>query len=220
MSVQPDIEGPHQGQHIYTAGASLSEAQGAIILLHGRGAGARDIAPLAQELYFQKFAYFFPQAAGNTWYPQRFMAPVEQNQPWLDSALSVMEGLVDEILSNSIPANNIFLGGFSQGACLAAEYAARYPRRWGGVLILSGGLIGPSGQQYPYSGSFEGTPVLIGCSDADPHIPLSRVQETSAKFAEMGAKVTELIIPDLGHNIAPEEIELAREIIERSIPAQ
>ena len=204
---------PHLTQPVYSAGAKLEEASGALLLLHGRGATADDVLSLATYLDLPTFAYLAPQAEGYTWYPNRFIAPVEQNEPYLSAGLAKIEAIVKEVESHCIPVDKIFIGGFSQGACLATEYVVRNPRRYGGLLVFSGGYIGPLDEQRHPSGNFNGMPAFLGCSDPDPHIPLQRVKETSALLQAMGAKVTEKIYPNMGHTIIDDEIALARQVI-------
>jgi predicted esterase len=184
-----------------------------MILLHGRGATAEDIMTIAAELLYPGFAYLAPQAEGNAWYPHPFTAPLEQNEPYLSAALGVIESLLTRVEA-TIPAQRVILLGFSQGACLTLEFAARHPLRYGGVVGLSGGLIGPPGTPRDYPGNFDGTPVFLGCSDVDPHIPKERVIETAEVFMRMGAKVTMRLYPEMGHTVSQEEIESVREIVE------
>jgi predicted esterase len=208
---------PHLTQPIYSAGAKLEEASAALILLHGRGATAEDILSLSGYLDFPQLAYLAPQAEGYTWYPNRFIAPIEQNEPYLSAALSKIDGIVKNIEEHGIANEKIFIGGFSQGACLATEYAIRNPRRYGGLLVFSGGYIGPLGMQRESNGTFNGMPVFLGCSDSDPHIPLQRVQETTALLTAMGAKVTEKIYPNMGHTIIEDELEQASQLMAASL---
>ena len=204
---------PHLEQPVYSAGAALDEASAALILLHGRGATADDILSLSTYFDLPQFAYLAPQAEGYSWYPNRFLAPLEQNEPYLSAGLAKVDTIVKEVEAHRILTEKIFLGGFSQGACLATEYVLRNPRRYGGLLVFSGGYIGPLDSPRQPSGDLNGTPAFLGCSDPDPHIPLQRVKETTALLQAMGAKVTEKIYPNLGHTIAEEEIELARQVI-------
>ena len=207
---------PHQGQPVMHTGARLEEAKAAMILVHGRGASAQSILGLSQELYHKSIAYLAPQAAGHTWYPYSFLAPIAQNEPGISSGLQAIDDLVNRIQESGIPAERIILGGFSQGACLTSEYAARNPRRYGGLLIFSGGVIGPLGMPRSYEGSLESTPVFLGCSDADAHIPVERVHETAEIFTGMGAAVTKSIYPaEMGHTIIPDEIEQAMTIVDK-----
>lgn len=208
---------PHLTQPVYSAGAKLEEASSALLLLHGRGSTANDILSLATYLDFPAFAYLAPQAEGYSWYPNRFIAPVEQNEPYLSAGLAKIEAIVKEVESHRIGVDKIFIGGFSQGACLATEYVVRNPRRYGGLLVFSGGYIGPLDEQRHPSGNFNGMPAFLGCSDPDPHIPLQRVRETSVLLQAMGAKVREKIYPNMGHTIIDDEIELARQVISEGL---
>jgi predicted esterase len=198
---------PHAGQPVLRAGPPPADARLAAILLHGRGASAEDILGLSQEFRAPDVAYLAPQAAGHTWYPYSFLTPLEQNEPGITSALGVISGLLQELQQQGVPADRVVLMGFSQGACLASEFAARHARRYGGVVALSGGLIGPPGTPRTYEGSLDGTPVLLGCSDSDPHIPLERVLESSAVFRRMNAAVDERIYPRMGHTVNRDEID-------------
>jgi predicted esterase len=184
-----------------------------MILVHGRGASAEDIMTIGAELLHPGFAYLAPQAAGNAWYPNPFTAPIETNEPHLSSALEVLETLLAKVEA-SIPAQRVILLGFSQGACLTLEFAARHARRYGGVVGFSGGLIGPDGTPRDYPGSFDGTPVFLGCSDIDPHIRKDRVLEAADVLKRMGANVTVRLYPGMGHTVNQDEIEAAREIVE------
>jgi len=184
-----------------------------MILMHGRGANAADVMTIAAELIHPGFAYLAPEAAGDVWFPNRFTEPLESNEPHLSSALGVIETLLATVEAN-IPAQRVILLGFSQGAGLALEFAARHARRYGGVVGLSGGLIGPDGTPRDYPGNFEGAPVFLGCSDVDPYIPKERVLESAAAFKRMGASVTMRLYPGMGHTVNPDEIEAVREIVE------
>lgn len=212
-------QGPHQGQPVYSAGKALSEAKGAMVLLHGRGASAPSILELGQALYEPNLAYLAPQAARSTWYPYSFLAPLHQNEPSLSSALQAIADVIATIEAAGIPTEKIILGGFSQGACLTSEFAARNPKRYGGLLIFSGGVIGPLGMARHYTSSLEGTPVFIGCSDVDFHIPAPRVHETAQILSELGANVTKKIYPKMGHTIIQDEINHALEIVRRAVIA-
>lgn len=197
----------HHGLPVARYGAKVETASAAMILLHGRGATARDILMLAHEFRAPHVAFLAPQAANATWYPNRFIAPVATNEPWLSSALAVIDGLVAALVSAGIPHERISLLGFSQGGCLATEYAARHPRRYAGVVGLSAGLIENGDQPRSYAGSLDGTPVLLGCSDVDFHIPLVRVERTAQIFAALGAVVDKRIYPGMGHTVNQDEIE-------------
>ena len=204
---------PHAGQPILTRGPALAEARLVAILVHGRGASAEDILSLAGELRARDVAYLAPQAAGRTWYPHSFLAPIAQNEPGISSGLRVLAGLVEQVGKEGIPPSRIVLMGFSQGACLSLEFAARHAQRYAGIAGLSGGLIGPPGTARDYAGSMDGTPVLLGCSDIDPHIPLERVHETADVFRRLGARVDERIYPRMGHTDNRDELEVVDRLL-------
>jgi len=206
------MAGPHQGQPVSQAGEPLEQARAAMILVHGRGASAADIMTIADEVMFPGVAYLAPQAAGSTWYPNPFTAPLEANEPYLSSALEVLTSLLAKVVT-AVPAENVVLLGFSQGACLTLEFAARHARRYGGVVGLSGGLIGPDGTPRDYPGDFQHTPVFLGCSDVDPHIREDRVVEAAEVFKRMGADVTMRLYPGMGHMVNEDEIEAVRKIV-------
>ena len=205
---------PHAGEPVATAGRPLEECDATMIMVHGRGASPRSILDLARALDRPSFAYLAPAAAGNAWYPRSFMAPTESNEPGLSSALRVLGSLVDELGSAGFPRERIMLLGFSQGACLASEFAVRNPARYGGVIAFSGGLIGPPGTRWGDGGSFEGMPVFLGCSDVDAHVPKERVDESATVFEGMGARVTKRIYPGMGHVVNDDEIDFAREMMD------
>jgi predicted esterase len=181
-----------------------------MILVHGRGATADGILDLANEFQFDDVAYLAPQASDRTWYPYSFLAPIAQNEPWLGSALALLSTIVERLAADGVDARRVALLGFSQGACLSLEFAARHAQRYAGVFGLSGGLIGPPGTPRAYDGSFDGTPVFLGCSDIDAHIPLERVQESSAVLRRMGAAVDERIYRGMGHTVNPDELAAIR----------
>jgi len=184
-----------------------------MILVHGRGASAADILTIAEEVMFPGVAYLAPQAANSAWYPNPFTAPVESNEPYLSSALEVLASLLSRV-ETSVPAARVVLLGFSQGACLTLEFAARHARRYGGVIGLSGGLIGPDGTPRDYPGDFERTPAFLGCSDVDPYIGKDRVIEAGQVFERMGADVTVRLYPGMGHTVSADEIGKVRKIVE------
>lgn len=210
---------PHQSQPVLAAGKPLAEAAGALILVHGRGASAESILELADYLAHPDLAYLAPQAADATWYPYSFLAPMANNEPYLTSALARLGEVVAMVEEAGLSPERIFLGGFSQGACLASEFVARNARRYGGLLVFSGGLIGPEGTPRAYEGSFDGMPVFIGCSDVDPHIPVGRVRETADVLARMGAAVDSRIYPRMGHTINQDEIDAAAALLAGAMKA-
>ena len=209
----PPLDDPHRNQPILAAGAPLADARAAAIMLHGRGASAQDILGLTPYLNTEDVAYLAPQAANFTWYPQPFMEPLEDNQPELDSALTLIGALLAEVRAAGMPTEKLILLGFSQGACLALEFAARHAQRYGGMVGLSGGLIGPADTPRDYPGSFEGTPIFLGCGTADPHIPRARVEESAEILAGLGAVVNLKLYPDMGHTVTEEELAAVREIL-------
>jgi predicted esterase len=200
-------EGPHAQAPVLLAGSPLEQAKAAAVLVHGRGATADDILGIVPMVDPGGVAFLAPHAAGNTWYPYRFLEPIERNEPWLSSALGLVSDLLAHLAAAGIPPERTVLLGFSQGACLALEYAARNAGRYGAVVGLSGGLIGPDGTPRDYPGSFDGTPVFLGCSDVDPHVPKVRVDETAAVLRGLGGKVEERIYPGMGHTINPDELD-------------
>lgn len=204
---------PHAGQQILHRGAPIAAARLAAILIHGRGASAEDILGLSEEFSASDVAFLAPQAAGATWYPYSFLAPIAQNEPYLTSALGVIATLVEQLAQQGLPAGRVVLMGFSQGACLTSEFAARHARRYAGLAALSGGLIGPPGTARAYAGAFDGTPVFMGCSDVDPHIPVERVRESAEVFRRMGAVVDERIYPGMGHTVSRNEVEAVNSLL-------
>ena len=206
---------PHGGQRVLTAGRKLAEAAGAVVLLHGRGASAEDILGLSRELGNEDLAFFAPQAAEHSWYPYSFLAPIQQNEPWLTSALNRLRSIIDDISNAGIERAKIVIAGFSQGACLATEFVARNPARYGGLLAFSGGLIGPPGTEFRYAGKLDGTPAFFGGVDPDAHVPWQRVQESAAVLAALGAEVIVKRYPGMPHAINQAELEQARNLISR-----
>jgi len=206
---------PHAGQRVMHAGAPLDTARAVMIMVHGRNAAPENILELTDVLDRPQFAYVGPAAAGGTWYPYSFMAPREQNEPGISSGLAVIESLVTTLVARGFAAERIMLLGFSQGACLTSEFAIRHPRRYGGVMALSGGLIGPPGTTWDdVTTSLDGTPVFLGCSDVDPHIPAERVRESEAVFRRLGAAVTRKLYPGMGHVVSGDEIENVQRVMD------
>jgi phospholipase/carboxylesterase len=204
---------PHQGQPLFQAGASFSQARAAMVLLHGRGATAQSILWLEEELQQPDFVYVAPQAAGHSWYPYSFLQPIPMNEPFLTSALDTVGDVVHRLNDAGFPHERIMVLGFSQGGCLTVEYAARNARRYGGIVGLSGGLIGPEGTPRNYQGSLDGTPVFLGCSDVDAHIPKSRVLHTAEVLRLLEAHVTDRLYPNMGHTISDDEIGSVRDMM-------
>jgi phospholipase/carboxylesterase len=204
------IAGPHQNQPVLAAGESLERAKAAMIMLHGRGASAEDILSLAPELNQPGFLYLAPQAAGYSWYPNSFLAPLASNEPGISSGIAVIAALIEHLADAGIGTEHTILLGFSQGACLSLEFATRNARRYGGVAALSGGLIGPEGTKWDYPGSFQRTSIFLGCSDRDMHIPKARVQLSAQVLQQQGASVTAKLYPNLGHTINEDELEAVR----------
>lgn len=205
--------GPHDDAPVLWAGVPIERAHAGAVFVHGRGADARDILGLSAEVDPGDIAFVAPDAAGHTWYPYSFLAPIEDNEPGISSGIGVIAALVAQFEAHGIPAERVFLLGFSQGACLTLEYAARHARRLGGIAGLSGGLIGPPGTPRDYAGNFSGTPVFLGCSDIDPHIPKERVEETSEVFERMGARVTMRLYARMGHQVNADELAFVRDML-------
>jgi predicted esterase len=211
---------PHGGQPISSAGPPLAESRRAAILLHGRNASPRNILDLVPRLDRPGFTYLAPAAANNTWYPLSFLADTEQNEPFLSSALMRLDTVVADVVQSGVPRDRIILMGFSQGACLASEFAYRHPARYAGLIAFSGGLIGPPGTTWSSDGRLNGMPVFFGCSDVDTHVPRSRVDESAEVFARLGASVTTCIYPGMGHLVNDDEIEQARLLMDRVSPTR
>jgi phospholipase/carboxylesterase len=208
------MKGPHQGQRVVSAGAPLEEARGAVVMVHGRGASPEDILTLVPALDRPEFAYLAPAAAGNTWYPNSFLAPTARNEPGITSGLQAIADVLARVQAAGIPPERTVLLGFSQGACLSSEFAARNARRFGGIATLSGGLIGPDDTPRDYPGSLDGTPVFLGCSDVDFHIPKERVEETGQVLARMGGDVTVRLYRGMGHLVNDDEIAHVQAILD------
>jgi predicted esterase len=207
------VSDPHGDQPLLTLGAKLTQATAAVILLHGRGASAEDILGLATEMYDERFAYLAPQAAGHSWYPNSFLAPLEKNEPWLSSALAKVGTIVQQAVTAGVSRDRIFLCGFSQGACLSSEFVARNPTRYGGLIAFTGGLIGPPDADLHHEGDLGGMPALFSSGDPDPHVPWSRVLESAEQFTAMGAEVKTQRYPGRPHTVLPQEIKSARDLI-------
>lgn len=204
----------HETQPVHAMGTALDDAKAVMVMIHGRGGGPQSILSLANHIDTNGFAYLAPEAANWTWYPQRFLVPRAQNEPFLSSALEKVESVVSQIEDSGIPSEKIMLLGFSQGACLALEYAARNPRQYGGVVALSGGLIGADDELEGYTGSLENTSVFLGCSDVDFHIPVNRVHDSTEILKNLGANVEERIYPGMGHTINQDEVDYVRGMME------
>lgn len=208
---------PHAGQRLLVQGASLTTATTAAILLHGRGGEPEDMLRLADEWRVPGVAYLAPAAADRTWYPRSFLAPLDQNEPALSSALRLIEQLLESLRGQGLGPKQVVTIGFSQGACLALEYAARHAQPYGGIVALSGGLIGPLGTTRHDQGSLQGTSILLGCSDVDPHIPLERVRESATVFRGLGGSVDERIYPGMGHTINADEMHAIRLLLQARV---
>lgn len=208
------MTGPHQGQRVVTAGAPLEEAKGAVVMVHGRGASPESILTLVPPLNRPDFAYLAPGAAGGAWYPNGFMSPIPSNEPGITSGMRAIDDVLAIVRASGIPPERTVLLGFSQGACLTLEYAARNARRYGGVATLSGGLIGPDDTPRDYAGSLDGTPVFLGCSDVDFHIPKERVELSAQVIGGLGGDVTLRLYPGMGHLVNEDEITHVQAILD------
>ena len=209
--------GPHQNQPILSAGENLEEASSAMILIHGRGANAQDILSISSSLEKKEgFIFIAPQANNYTWYPHSFLAEPEYNQPGINSGLKVISDLIDHLEQNGIPKNRIYILGFSQGACLASQFVATNAGKYGGLIALSGGLIGNEIREEEFVGDLEGTPVFIGCSDVDPHIPIERVDKTGEILTKLNAEVVKKIYTGMGHLVNEDEIKEIQKLINRT----
>jgi len=198
---------------IHLAGRPLKQADKALVMLHGRGADARDILGLVPDLHVDDFAVLAPQAVNFTWYPYSFMAKPEQNEPWLSSALELLQGIVHDIADHGIAAENTYFLGFSQGACLSLEYVTRNAARYGGVAAFTGGLIGDRIYREHYFGDFKGMPVFLGTGDTDPHIPMERIHESVNILQEMHANVNLQVYKGRPHTVSADEIQWANKLI-------
>lgn len=207
------FQGPHQHSTPVTKGPSVDRADAAMIMIHGRGATAESILMLADEFNTDGIHYVAPQASQYTWYPHSFLAPTERNEPGLSSGLQAIFDIVTALVDQDMPKDKIVLLGFSQGACLATEFVARHPSRYGGLIALSGGLIGDTLHPEKYEGSLDGTPYFVGCSDVDPHIPVERVDKSAEILGKLGAAVTKKIYPGMGHTVNQDEIGHVKKIL-------
>ena len=203
----------HQANRPLLGGAALDTAKAAIILVHGRGGDANNMMELGLAVAEDDIALIALRAANNTWYPERFMSPMALNEPWLSSALQAVSDAVEMAIASGIQREYLMLMGFSQGACLSLEFAARNAKRYGAVVGLSGGLIGPDETPRDYPGSLAGTPVFLGCSDRDPHIPVERVRETATVLKSLGGDVDTRIYGGMGHVIIDDEINAVRTLV-------
>lgn len=204
----------HEGQPVVEAGVALGQAPAAVIMVHGRNAAPANILNLAAQFERPNLTYLAPAAAGGTWYPFSFMADIASNEPGFSSAIAVLNTLVARVENAGIPKARIVLAGFSQGACLTSEFAIRHPARYGGVLVFTGGAIGPPGTTWNSAGHFGGTPVFLGCSDRDAHVPEARARETADVFSRLGADVTLRIYPGMGHVVNDDEIAYAQRLLD------
>ena len=200
-------------KNIITAGQPLTSESKVLLLLHGRGATAQDILSLSHYLNVKDFALLAPQATNNSWYPQSFLSPPAQNEPWLSSALSIIKELVNDVLAKGVTEQQIYFAGFSQGACLTLEYITRNARKYGGAVAFTGGLIGDKIYAENYTGDFQQTPIFIGTSDPDPHVPVPRVLATEAQLKKMNANVQVKVYPNMGHTINDDEIKWANKLV-------
>jgi len=204
---------PHRDTPVARMGAALSSARAAAVMLHGRGGSAEDILELAREMYHDEFAYLAPQAENHSWYPYSFLAPIEQNEPWLSSALRKVATVVDQCISSGVPHERVAVIGFSQGACLATEFVARNPSRYGALIAFTGALIGPPDADLRHPGSLAGTPALLSSGDPDPHVPWSRVEQSAKELERMEAQVQLIRHPGRPHTILPAEVKLADKVL-------
>jgi predicted esterase len=217
-NISEPFDGPHQDQAIARAGTNIAEANRAMIMIHGRGASAESIITLSEHFkHTEDMAFVAPQASGHTWYPFSFLAPPAQNQPGINSGLQAIHNLVNELNKEGIPNTHIYILGFSQGACLASEYVARHPDKYGGLFALSGGLIGDSINIDSYEGDLQNTPIFLGCSDVDPHIPKARVDESEAVLQSLNGDVTKKIYSGMGHLVNEDEINEINRILSATL---
>lgn len=201
----------HEGQPILRRGAAPGVAKIALVLVHGRGATAEDIMRLSESFSYPEIAFYAPQAANNSWYPERFLIHSSKNEPWLSSGLDTLDKVIKDCDEEGVPPRLVFVIGFSQGACLALEYAARHPMRYGGIFALSGALIGADDEERaPVEGTLEGTAIFLGCSNVDPHVPADRVRSSAITMKELGGTVLMKLYPMMGHAVNDDEINLIK----------
>lgn len=212
-NLEDPFEGPHQNSDIITHGKSPQDADMAMVLIHGRGASAKSILTLTDEFDNDNIHYLAPEATGYTWYPYSFLEPTEKNEPGLSSGLQLIFNIISNLEKDGFLKERIILLGFSQGACLATEFVARHPARYGGIIALSGGLIGENVKSEEYEGDLDGTPYFVGCSDVDPHIPVERVDESAEVMENLGANVIKKIYPGMGHTVNHDEIAHIKKIL-------
>jgi len=205
----------HRVEDTLVAGSPAGSAKAAVLLVHGRGATPESMLPLAQAFGRDDIRYLAPRATRNTWYPNSFLAPIESNEPWLSSALSLLSALMEQLTAEGFSSDQVGIVGFSQGACLSSEFIARNARRYGMAGILTGGVIGPPGTLRSYSGSLAGTPVFLGSSDIDPHVPLERAEETRDVLAVLGAEVDARIYRGMGHTVNDDEVKAVRALLQQ-----
>jgi phospholipase/carboxylesterase len=210
------MSGPHDLSQVLSAGEPVAEATGAVVLLHGRGASARDILGLSNAFGGLGLAFVAPEAAGHTWYPQSFLAPRAANEPYLSSALDKIRRVVDGLVAGGMPTERIVISGFSQGACLSTEFVASHPARYAGLIAFTGALVGPLGSDLHHAGELHGTPALLLSGDPDPHVPWTRVEESAAQLKAMGAEVTAIRYPGRQHTVSTDEITHARRLLEKA----
>lgn len=214
LALQATVQGPHGDARVLTAGAAPGDAALAVVLCHGRGGRAEDMLSLAEHLRVPRGVFVAPQAADLTWYPNRFLAPLERNEPHLSSALGLLGAIVEELEGAGTPSRRQVLLGFSQGGCLALEFAGRHARRWGGAVGLSAGLIGPPAHRWDFPGSLDGTPVFLGCSDRDPHVPEERLHESARELERIGGVVDLQIYPGMGHTVNQDELDRVQRLLD------
>lgn len=220
MTLRDAAASPHQGQPVRTAGAKLESAIAAMVMVHGRSATADSILSLIPAIDTPGFAYLAPQAAGNSWYPNSFLAPIPSNEPGITLGIAAINDVMQRISEAGIPPERTMLLGFSQGACLSLEYSARNAHRYGGVAGLSGGLIGPDNTPRDYPGSFDGTPIFLGCSDVDSHVPAQRVKDSARILEDMGAVVTMRLYPGMGHMVNDDEVSTVKAMMAAVVAAR